>query len=162
MKLVAKSSPNRNSRNNKTVDTIVLHADASDSEAATLSWLQSPESKVSYHVLIGRDGTVYQIVPVALRAWHAGVSGFGGHTDVNTYSIGISFGNKNDGKEKYTDQQYAVGAALVASLMKQFPKVTLDRGTTHAIIAPTRKNDPLGFDMARFKMLVQAELMKSA
>ena len=151
MKRVQKSSPNFNNRGTAVVDTIVLHADASDSVHASLSWICSKESKVSYHVIIDRDGTVYECVPVAKRAWHAGVSKFGGHTDVNSYSIGLSFANKNDGKEPYTDAQIASALELCKEWRRQFPKVLVDRVTTHAIIAPERKTDPKGFDLEAFK-----------
>jgi N-acetylmuramoyl-L-alanine amidase len=150
MKRVQKSSPNCNSRGAAVVDTIVLHADASDNVQASLSWIASAESKVSYHTIIDRDGTVYELVPVGKRAWHAGVSSFGGHTDVNSYSIGLSFANKNDGHEPYTAAQIASALVLCREWMKAFPKVTKDRITTHAVIAPTRKTDPKGFDLAGF------------
>ena len=133
------------------MSAVVLHADASDNAQATLSWLQSPESKVSYHVLIDRNGDVYQCVPVALRAWHAGVSEFEGVKNVNDFSIGLSFANKNDGKEKYTPAQIMSASELCREWMALFPKITKDRVTTHAIVAPGRKTDPLGFDLAAFK-----------
>lgn len=156
MKLVPKTSPNRNSRGANVVDCIVLHCDASDNAKASLSWITSPESKVSYHVLIDRDGTVYQCVPVALRAWHAGVSSFGGRSNVNDFSIGLAFSNKNDGKEKYTEAQIGAAVELCREWMRAFPKITLDRITTHAAIAPDRKTDPKGFDLDGFKKRVAA------
>ena len=150
MKRVQKSSPHSNSRGAHVPSVIVLHSDASDSVNATLSWLAAKESKVSYHVVIDRDGTAYEVVPVAKRAWHAGVSSFAGITDVNSHSIGLSFANNNKG-EAYTAAQVESARVLCREWMKAFPKITRDRITTHAIIAPTRKTDPLGFDLAAFK-----------
>jgi len=53
---------------------ILLHYDASKSDAGALHWLtRDPRCAVSYHVLITDDGTAYQIAPLDRRAWHAGV-----------------------------------------------------------------------------------------
>lgn len=165
MKLVQMTSPNKGARPvGVEVDCIVLHATADDDTMASVRWCCTPKpdnpNPVSYHSIIDRDGTVYHLVSPIKRAWHAGISHYKGRDDVNDFSVGISFGNRNDGKEKYTDQQYLTGAALVASLMKAFPKITLERITTHAEIAPGRKTDPVAFDMVRFKTLVAAELAK--
>src|SRR5690606_23050181 len=39
---------------------VVIHADAGKTEAGTISWILDPRSRVSYHYLVGRDGTVYR------------------------------------------------------------------------------------------------------
>lgn len=160
MKLIQKQSPNFNTRPvGVAIDAIVLHATAADDTQQSVNWCCKGESKVSYHTIVDRDGTVYHLVDPVKRAWHAGVSTYQGRKDVNNFSIGLSFGNNNAG-EKYTDDQYRVGAALVATWMKRFPALSLERITTHAAIAPGRKTDPVGFDMVRFKTLVAAELAK--
>jgi N-acetyl-anhydromuramyl-L-alanine amidase AmpD len=136
-------SPNKNTRPKGTIiDTIVLHADSSPKVKSSLDWIRSPQSKVSYHFLLGRLGDVYACVPTNERAWHAGVSEFMGKRNVNDFSIGVSFGNKQDGKEIFTERQYQVGAELVRELMDEYPNITLDRITTHSAISPGRKLDP--------------------
>jgi len=132
-------SPNHNVRGSKSVKLIVLHADASPNEKGCLSWIQSSESKVSYHVLIGRDGTVYTCVPYDRRAWHAGKSEWHGEKDVNGISIGVSFSNRNDGKEPLTEQQKAAAKKVIAEIRTKYGALPV---TTHAQIAPGRKNDP--------------------
>jgi len=132
-------SPNHNVRGSKSVKLIVLHADASPNEKGCLSWIQSSESKVSYHVLIGRDGTVYTCVPYDRRAWHAGKSEWHGEKDVNGISIGVSFSNRNDGKEPLTQQQKAAAKKVIAEIRTKYGALPV---TTHAQIAPGRKNDP--------------------
>ena len=132
-------SPNHNVRGSKSVKLIVLHADASPNEKGCLSWIQSSESKVSYHVLIGRDGTVYTCVPYDRRAWHAGKSEWHGEKDVNGISIGVSFSNRNDGKEPLTEQQKAAAKRVIAEIRTKYGALPV---TTHAQIAPGRKNDP--------------------
>lgn len=145
MKVESRPSPNWNERPaGVPVDTIVVHADADASVDASLEWCCDPKSRVSYHCLIGRTGRIFSLVPAAKRAWHAGVSQFLGRSNVNDFSVGLSFGNRNDGVERYTDAQYSAGALYVASLMAAFPLITLDRITTHAEIALPRgrKTDP--------------------
>lgn len=133
-------SPNHNSRGSHEVQVIVLHADASPSERGCLTWIQSSASKVSYHVLIGRDGTVYTCVPYDRRAWHAGKSEWNGIKDVNSVSIGISWSNRNNGVEPLTEAQKVAMKAVIADIRHRYGKVL--PVTTHAQIAPGRKTDP--------------------
>jgi N-acetylmuramoyl-L-alanine amidase len=132
-------SPNHNVRGNKEVRVIVLHADASPNEKGCLSWIQSSESKVSYHALIGRDGAVYTCVPYDRRAWHAGKAVWNGEKDVNGISIGVSFSNRNDGKEPLTEKQKAACKELLKSIRAKYGNLPV---TTHAKVSPGRKNDP--------------------
>lgn len=133
-------SPNHNSRGNHEVQVIVLHADASPNEKGCLSWIQSSESKVSYHVLIGRDGWVYTCVPYDRRAWHAGKSEWNGIKDVNSVSIGVSWSNRNNGVEPLTEAQKSSMRAVIADIRLRYGKHI--PVTTHARIAPGRKTDP--------------------
>jgi N-acetylmuramoyl-L-alanine amidase len=145
VKLQRRDSPNFNKRPPGTrVSAIILHADAAQTVAQSLSWMMVRESRVSYHFLIGRLGDVYQLVDEEKRAWHAGVSSFAGKGDCNTYSLGVSFGNRNDGVEPYREDQLAAGVRLCADLVLKFPAITLERITTHAAVAlpPGRKTDP--------------------
>lgn len=155
-----KNVENDNARPAGTViDTIVVHADAGKKAAGTVSWIEDDESDVSYHSFVERDGDLHRLVEPERRAWHAGKSSFRGRSDVNDFSLGLSFANRNDGVEEYTDLQYAIGAAEAATWMRRYPGITMDRITTHAEIAPGRKTDPgPRFDMARFKELVQKHL----
>ncbi len=169
MRLVQHASPNFNNRPpNMAVDCVLLHATADSDTQASIEWCCTPKPKnpnpVSYHTIIDRDGTVHHLVATEKRAWHAGVSSFLGRANVNDYSIGLSFANKNDGVERYTDEQYLIGAELVAAWMKKHPAVTKERITTHAIVALPlgRKTDPLGFDLSRFLRLVEACIIEQA
>lgn len=162
MKLIQKASPNCNTRR-LPVSCVVLHATADHDTAASVEWCCTPKpanpNPVSYHVIVDRDGTVFSLVPTEKRAWHAGVAEFDGITDVNSCSIGLSFANANDGKEPYTDAQFAVAAALIVAWQKRYPAITDNRITTHAIIARPvgRKNDPLHFDVPRLLQLLAVE-----
>ena len=139
--IIKRDSPNQSPRpEGFSVDVIVLHADAGKSDAGTISWIQSPESKVSYHYLCGRDGKVYQFVPDERKAWHAGVSSFEGRAFCNNYSLGVSFANDQKG-EAFTPAQIDAGVELVADLCRIY-EIPLKRITTHAVVSPGRKHDP--------------------
>jgi N-acetylmuramoyl-L-alanine amidase len=159
MRMLSAPSPNWSERK-APVDCIVLHATADTNGKASVEWCQNPASQVSYHCIIDRDGTLYNLVPAIRKAWHAGVSSFQGRGFCNDYAIGVSFANRNDGVEPYPETQLNVGAAVCAGYMKRFPAITLDRITTHAVVSPGRKSDPKppAFDLDAFKARVQREL----
>ena len=93
--------------------------------------------KVSSHFLIRRDGELVQFVPVARRAWHAGVSSWRGRERCNDFSIGVELEGTDDGP--FTDAQYACLASLVAALKAKHPLRDI---AAHSDVAPGRKNDP--------------------
>jgi N-acetylmuramoyl-L-alanine amidase len=72
---------------------LVIHYTAGSSAAGTISWFQSPASRVSAHLVIARDGTVTQMVPFNREAWHAGQSRWGSLSGLNHHSIGIELDN---------------------------------------------------------------------
>lgn len=138
--MLERLSPNHNARSHP-IRCIVLHNDASPKESATLSWCASPKSQVSYHVLIGRDGTCYRIVPDTRRAWACGVSAWRGVTDVNGVSLSLAFSNRNDGKEPLTDAQMVAAKQVIAAWRATWQ---IEDVTTHKIVARPvgRKHDP--------------------
>ncbi|MFN3970291.1 MAG: N-acetylmuramoyl-L-alanine amidase [Gemmobacter sp.] len=73
----------------RTIRYIIVTDTESPSLAGTRAMVCRRAAQVSYHFLIGTDGTVEQLVPVADIAWHAGRSSFGGDTNLNRLSIGI-------------------------------------------------------------------------
>ena len=52
--------------------------------------------QVSSHLLIRRDGSVIQFVPLGRRAWHSGLSCFRGRGCCNDFSIGIELEGTDD------------------------------------------------------------------
>lgn len=117
----------------------MLHCDASGSERGTISWIQSAKSKVSYHALVRRDGSVETFVPYDRMAWHAGPSSYNGRKHCNLYSVGLSFANRNDKKEPLTEEQKAAMKRLIAEVRAKYGPIPV---TTHAAISPGRKTDP--------------------
>lgn len=106
--------------------------------------------KVSSHLLIRRCGELVQYVPLTRRAWHAGVSRWGGRSRCNDFSIGIEL--EGDDETPYTDAQYHCLAAATRAIRATYPAITPDRVVGHCHIAPERKTDPGPyFDWARLR-----------
>lgn len=137
-------------------DGIILHHTGSNNEAGDEMWLSTYHANpVSTNQLVRRDGTIVQLVANNRIAWHAGKSILNGRTDCNSWCIGIEICNNGVG-EKFTDAQYEAVAQTVAYNCARY--LIPDRNvSTHAAVAlpAGRKNDPLGFDMARLWLRVR-------
>lgn len=118
---------------------VVIHETTNDRAEDSLNTLTDPVRKVSAHYLIARDGTLYQLVEESQRAWHAGVSYWGGQTDLNSASVGIEL--DNSGEEDFPAVQID---ALVALLERVTARHAIPRENilAHGDIAPGRKVDP--------------------
>lgn len=127
------------------VTTIVLHATAGSSLAGALSALKSRE--LSYHYIVEKDGTVTKCVPYGRVAFHAGQSSGPEGANVNGYSVGISFVNRNDGTDPYTEVQIQACDQLIRELKAAVPSIVYL--TTHYAISPGRKTDPRGFPCSK-------------
>ena len=86
------SSPNSGGKIAK-LEYLVMHFTAGSSLRASENWLTNPAAKASAHLIIGRDGSVVQLVPFDTKAWHAGLSEWNGRNGLNSYSIGIELDN---------------------------------------------------------------------
>lgn len=143
--------PNFNPRPAQPPDMIVLHATVIDLDA-TLSGFERPDSGVSAHYVVGKDGSVFQMVKEEDRAWHAGESFWKGRRDINDYSLGIEMVNRNDGEDPWPDEQVDAVLKLCKYLVEKYG-IVRDNVVTHAWIAgyPGRgKTDPVGFPMDSF------------
>ena len=72
---------------------LVLHYTAGRNAASSIRWFQNSTASASAHIVIGRDGTVTQMVPFNQIAWHAGISRWEDRVGLNAYSIGIELDN---------------------------------------------------------------------
>ena len=143
------------------ITTIVLHATAGSTLSGAISTLHT--RGLGYHYLIDKDGSIWKGAPVMHRTGHAGNS-YGPHEEeaglsrtqnrrkefiedcsVNSYSIGISFVNENDGTHPYTTAQKLAARNLISELARALP--SLKWVTTHALVSPGRKTDPRAFDL---------------
>jgi N-acetylmuramoyl-L-alanine amidase len=145
-RLVAKvvSSPNHGDRVGPgRPDMIVLHYTGMATAEDALERLCSPIAKVSSHYLVFEDARIFQLVPEARRAQHAGISSWEGESDINSRSIGIEIVNPghDGGYPDFPDRQIAVVIALCRDILTRRP-MRADRVVAHSDVAPSRKQDP--------------------
>ena len=95
--------------------------------------------RVSAHLVIGRQGEVYQLVPFDKRAWHAGASEFRGRVRCNDFSIGIELIGPEEGP--FTDAQYQ-SLNMVCTKLCRVYEIDAECIVGHRDIAPGRKVDP--------------------
>lgn len=96
--------------------------------------------RVSAHFLLDRAGRIAQFVSIDQRAWHTGVSSFGGRGACNTRSIGVEL--EGSDSAPFELAQYASLGVLLVALGRRHPSIRAARIVGHADIAPTRKTDP--------------------
>ena len=106
------------------------------------------EDQVSYHALIGQDGTVVQVLDPDKRAFGAGNSAFNRswvvtnpavRGSVNNFALHVSLETPLDGEDSdpdhsgYTGAQYDGLAALLADWMVRY-RIPFQNITTHAYV----------------------------
>ena len=144
MKVHRRLSPNFNDRPAGTpIDMLVLHYTGMPSAADALERLTDPTAEVSAHYLIDEDGRLWQLVEEGKRAWHAGVSFWRGHTDINARSIGIELVNPGHefGYRPFPPVQMATAIDLCRDLIRRHP-IPARNVVGHSDVAPARKMDP--------------------
>lgn len=110
-------------RNGLSPIAIVIHI-MEGTLSGTDSWFQDPDSKVSAHYGIGKNGEVHQYVQETDTAWHAGrvdhpswklikTSG-GTFVNPNSYTIGIEHEGFAD--TDWTDAMYNASAELIRAI----------------------------------------------
>ena len=125
------------------IDMLVLHYTGMPTGEEALARLTNIEHEVSAHYLIEEDGRVFQLVPEAKRAWHAGVSYWRGHKSLNARSIGIELVNPGHdfGYRPFPELQMMALETLALDILARHP-IPPRNVVGHSDIAPTRKNDP--------------------
>jgi N-acetylmuramoyl-L-alanine amidase len=87
-------SPNKGGKlENTRPDTVVIHYTAGASARSSVKTLCAKGTRASAHLVIGREGDIYQLVPFDTVAWHAGRSSYKGRSGFNRYSVGIELDN---------------------------------------------------------------------
>lgn len=144
---------------------LVIHFTSGASAESSIEFWRTPDAKgASAHIVIDRDGKVFQTRPFNLTCGHAGKSSWKGHTGLNSCSIGIELANAGDSEalakrwsklplvearhknggpvqkwEAYPVAQLAACEAVSKALVARYK---LDDVVGHEDIAPARKNDP--------------------
>lgn len=145
---------------------VVLHETVYGIGSAINTFLtrhDADEQQVSYHTLIGLDGTIVPVLDPKKRAFGAGYSGFNGAWAVTKASIGGSVNNfalhlsletpldgENDaaGHSGYSQAQYDSLAVVLADWMERFP-IPAEHITTHRHVdLGSERADPRSFAWA--------------
>lgn len=151
----------------------VLHETVGSAQSALnlfQTYHPNDNDQVSYHTLIGRDGTVYYIVPPEKRAYGAGNSVFNGPngpetvttnsafpSSVNNFAYHVSLETPSDGRGNgpshsgYTQAQYESMAWLLAQ-----SSIPDNRITSHREVDRSgSRQDPRSFSYDRFFALLR-------
>lgn len=133
----ARLSPNRDASAHERFGVMFHHSGMGFD--ATIERMLDPGSRVSYHCLIGADGTRCSLVPDAEIAWHAGVSRFHGRDGCNAFLLGLSFAGDTYAAPLSKPQV----ASALEWLDARWAKLGwgIDRITDHRQASPGRKND---------------------
>jgi N-acetyl-anhydromuramyl-L-alanine amidase AmpD len=129
------------------------------------------DDQVSYHALIGQDGTVVQVLDPDKRAFGAGHSAFNGSWvitnpavsgSVNNFALHVSLETPLDGEDAdadhsgYTAAQYDGLAVLLADWMLRY-RIPPQNITTHAYVdLGGERADPRSFDWQALERRLQA------
>lgn len=156
---------------------IIIHYTAGASANGAISWMQNPSSQVSCHLVIDRQGNIFQLVEFNRIAWHAGQSRYKNLSNLNNHTIGIELDNmgllkwinkkavytptgtilkpseytvvKGQPWHNYTKKQIDTCREVSKFLISEL-KLSFIAG--HNEVAPTRKIDPGAlFDMNKFR-----------
>lgn len=130
---------------------VLIHYTAMESAEAALARLCDPQTEVSAHYLIGRDGKLWHMVAEDQRAWHAGAGCWGDVTDINSHAIGIELDNL--AIEPFSEPLMTTLEALLGEVTTRH-SIPPERVLGHSDTAPGRKSDPgPRFDWVRLARL---------
>lgn len=125
---------------------VVLHHAAGYFQG-TISWIQNPNSKVSYHCLISEEGDRASFNSTTDVLWHAGRSSWRGRSGCNGFTVGLAFvGNTNTGARRkngpgVTEAEVRSAVEWIATIGRPLGW-TAESITGHRIVSPGRKDDP--------------------
>ncbi|ENN91025.1 N-acetylmuramoyl-L-alanine amidase [Bartonella schoenbuchensis] len=142
---------------NRRVRFLVMHYTAVNFETS-IALLTGP--LVSAHYLVPdpsektyleagfKDIRIFNLVDENERAWHAGVSSWGEHNNLNDTSIGIEIVNLATTENEvftfppYNPTQIDAIKELALNILQRYPDITPTNVVGHSDIAIGRKNDP--------------------
>ena len=132
------------------INSIIVHSvyNASGGDIYDIDLIinQFARYHVSSHYVIGRQGTIYQLVSEKNVSFHAGQSSLpDGHQGVNLCSIGIELMDSIGSSP--TEEQIRALTELVRDINRRYPIKFVLR---HSDIAPGRKTDPWNMDWEDF------------
>jgi hypothetical protein len=122
---------NFNSRNGTPISSVVVHFTTTDNIDSPIGHFLNPESQVSAHYIVGKDGRIVQMVRDENRAWHCGPG--------NSASIGIE--HVAEFGDKLTPAQEKASAALIKFLLHKHG-LTKSNVTGHQWVPGNNTNCP--------------------
>ena len=133
----------KKTRSLRNIRFLIIHYTGMQSARVSMNKLKNPNSKVSCHYLIERNGTIFRMVDDNKVAWHAGKSKWKNTNNLNKYSIGIEIQNKGHfiNYQNFPKKQIFSLIKLIKTLMKKY-NIKKDNILGHSDIAPLRKIDP--------------------
>ncbi|MGC1408908.1 MAG: N-acetylmuramoyl-L-alanine amidase [Acetobacteraceae bacterium] len=137
-------SPNQDERPTGTpIDVLILHYTGMPTAQEAIDRLRDPAARVSSHYVVDEDGAVLRLVPEERRAFHAGVSYWRGHSELNARSVGIEIVNPGHewGYRDFPVLQLAAVCDLCLAILSRHP-IPARNVVAHSDVAPDRKEDP--------------------
>ena len=137
-------TPFKSSRDGANVTILVLHYTGTQTSQDALDILSGRSGKeVSAHYTIDEDGSVYQHVDEAEKAWHAGISHWRGIENVNANSVGIEIVNPGHdyGYRPFPKSQMLAVAEVSRQIITKYA-IEARNVIGHSEVAPSRKWDP--------------------
>ncbi len=130
-------------RSSKSITVLIIHYTGMQSERESIKRLTYPNSKVSSHYLISRNGKIFRLVNDLYIAWHAGKSQWKKYVNLNKNSIGIELVNRGHryGYQTFPKAQINSLVKLCKKLKKKY-KIKNNNILGHSDVAPLRKVDP--------------------
>jgi len=137
-------SPNQDDRPaGGPIDTLILHYTGMRTARDAIDRLRDPIARVSSHYVVDEDGAIFRLVPEERRAFHAGVSHWRGHSELNGRSVGIEIVNPGHewGYRDFPALQMAAVCDLCLEILARHP-IPARNVVAHSDVAPDRKEDP--------------------
>lgn len=146
-----------NERNGEPVGQLILHYTAAPfasslrrltQDGVSAHYLLPDPQEPSYRAAGYDELRAFRLVDEGQRAWHAGVSQWGGRDDLNGCSIGIEIVNlaRDDGGvltfPAYAEEQIEVLTALLRDILGRYPQIGPTDILGHSDVAYWRKSDP--------------------
>jgi N-acetylmuramoyl-L-alanine amidase len=162
MNIIKKTSPHKSSRGGHKVTFIVIHISTSTLSSMD-SWFSRPESKVSAHYGVGKDGRVHQYVEESLAAWHAGtvvkptaeiVKELKG---INPNKVSIGIEHEGKATDVWTEPMYQSSGQLIADISRRH-NISIDYRhiIPHRSIRSDKTCPGNGVDLSKLLAIAQA------
>ena len=130
-------------RSYKKIIYLIYHYTGMSSEKKAIERLTNKSSKVSCHYFIKRNGQIINMVPDKFIAWHAGVSNWQNHKNLNDKSIGIEIQNSgHSGKYERFPKKQIKSLLFLSKILKKKYLIKSKNVLGHSDISPDRKKDP--------------------